>query len=65
MFVVFTRTWWTENPDWPNGLEPCQGEKNILRHMIHNESDAIRICQEWNATHDPGRYSKKAEYEQV
>ena len=31
MFEVFTRVWWKENKDWPDGLEP---EPNGNRHHL-------------------------------
>jgi len=29
------------------------------------ETEARQICQRWNATHDPGHLSDKAEYEKA
>ena len=64
MYNVFTRTWWKEaDPaEWPGGLEPEAGKKTYLARGIE-ENAAIMMCREWNQTHKPGRYSKKAEYE--
>jgi hypothetical protein len=62
MYEVFTRTWWTENQDWPNGLEPCVGESRTIARNIASETEAQEIAQQWNATHAAGRYSLKAEY---
>lgn len=64
MIRVFTRTWWKENKSgrWPNNLEPCMGRKYTIAR-VQTEAEAIRICKEYNATHAPGKYSKKAEYE--
>ena len=60
-YRVFTRTWWRENPAWPSGLEPCPGKKHTLaRHMTEEEARAF--CKTWNATHKPGRLSRKAEF---
>jgi len=64
MYNVFTRTWWTDNPEWPNGLEPCAGEKTYIARNL-TESQARQKCKEWNAKHKPGRYSLKAEFESV
>lgn len=64
-FRVFTRTWWRDNPQWPNGLEPCAGRKTVLRKSVESEADARAICQDYNRTHTPGRLSRKAEYERV
>jgi len=62
MYKVFTRTWWKENTSYPNGLEPCPGRKHTLQEGIDSEAEAREICQEYNATHKPGRLSRKAEY---
>lgn len=64
MYRVFTRTWWRNNPAWPQGLEPCAGRKHTLRRNVKTEAEARSICQAWNATHKPGRLSRKAEYEE-
>ena len=63
LYDVFTRTWWKENPEWPNGLEPRAGPK---MHIAKNLSlrEAVAMCSEWNATHKPGRLSRKAEFTQ-
>lgn len=63
-YHVFTRTWWAENPAWPNGLEPCPGERHyIARHVTY--ADARELCEEYNDTHEPGRLSLKAEFEEA
>ena len=61
-YVVFTRTWWRENPEWPNGLEPFAGSRKIISYTQTAE-DARQIAQEWNAKHNPGRLSRKAEFD--
>jgi len=61
MFTIFTRTWWKENSDWPNGLEPHAGKRRKIA-TVFSEREAQRICREWNATHKPGRLSRKAEF---
>ena len=65
-YYVFVRDWWKENPSWPNGLEPDSGaEKTILRGGRGlTEEEAREMAQEWNKTHDPGRYSRKAEFDE-
>lgn len=63
-YAVFTRSWWKENPAWPNGLEPEAGERTYLETGIEREVDARAMCKEWNAAHEPGRLSVKAEYEE-
>jgi hypothetical protein len=62
-FTVFHRTWWRENPEWPDGLEPHAGKRTIIARNIETESEAREICRKWNATHKPGRLSRKAEFE--
>lgn len=64
MYHVFHRTWWVENPSWPNGLEPGAGEKHTIGY-VDTEKGAREVCQEWNDEHDPGRLSDKAEYEEA
>ena len=61
MYRVFTRTWWKDNKSWPDGLEPCAGRKYTL-DRVNTEEEALEICEEYNSTHKPGRYSRKAEY---
>lgn len=60
-YTIFTRTWWRNNPACPNGLEPNAGRKTTIAHA-ETEEEARAICQRWNAAHDPGRLSRKAEY---
>lgn len=61
-FRVFTRTWWRNNPEWPNGLEPHAGRKYTLG-LCNTEAEARDMCAEYAKTHKPGRLSRKAEYE--
>ena len=61
-FRVFTRTWWQENPAYPNGLEPGAGRKKTIGYAA-TERDARYQCAVWNAANKPGRLSRKAEYE--
>ena len=63
-YRVFARTWWKENPGWPNGLEPCAGRKYTLRRKVGTEAEARQLCEEYNRSHRPGRLSRKAEYEE-
>lgn len=63
-YNVFHRTWWTPNPEYPQGLEPCVGKRHyIAKHVT--EEDARELCKEWNASHDPGPLSDKAEFEEA
>lgn len=63
-YRTFTRTWWRENPAWPNGLEPCAGRKHYDADF-ETEDQARAACRAYNATHEPGRLSLKMEYEEV
>lgn len=63
MYRVFTRTWWVENPAWPNGREPGAGRKHTLAR-VETEAEARAVAKQYNDTHDPGFLSRKAEYEQ-
>jgi hypothetical protein len=75
-YDVFHRTWWKKcrhNPSnlraprswgWPNGLEPGFGKKHYIAHHVTRE-DALELCEEYNSTHEPGRLSDKAEFEEV
>lgn len=61
-YTVFTRTWWRNNPSWPNGLEPCPGRRHThMRNLSYEQ--AYEYCRQWNAAHKPGRLSRKAEFE--
>jgi len=64
-YRVFVRNWWRDNKNWPNGLEPHAGRKKIIRKRVETAEEARRICREYNSTHDPGRYSRKAEFESI
>jgi len=62
MYRTFIRTWWRENKDWPNGLEPHAGRKSY-RSSFSTEEEARAACEHYNSTHKPGRLSRKMEYE--
>ena len=59
-YRVFTRTWWKENPDYPNGLEPHVGRKYTIG-FANTYAEAVEMCKQWNDCHNPGRLSRKAE----
>jgi len=65
MYNVFTRTWWRNNPEWPNGLEPCIGPKTYIAKKVATEEQAQQLCRDYNEHNEAGRYSRKAEYEGV
>lgn len=65
MYSVFVRNWWRENPDWPNGREPCAGPKRYLARDIKTIEEARALAQEYNRKHKPGKLSRKAEFEET
>lgn len=66
MFNVFVRNWWKENPSWPNGLEPePRAKKTYLFRGLETEEEARIHAKAYNATHKPGRLSRKAEFEET
>jgi len=69
MYRVFHRTWWRENPRWPNGLEPCAGRKTTAA-TVETEEEARALCREANSspnnfTAKQRRLGRKYEYEEV
>lgn len=64
MWRTFVRTWWIANPAWPGGLEPGAGPRRSVRYH-DTEEEARHRCAEYNRTHNPGRLSRKMEYEPV
>lgn len=63
-YKVFTRTWWKENIDWTNGLEPHAGRKTTLG-IYNTDIEAHKRCQDYNDNNNPGRLSRKAEFERM
>lgn len=65
MYRVFVRNWWRENAAWPNGLEPYSGGTQYhLATNVETVEEAREIAQDYNKTHEPGRLSRKAEFEE-
>jgi len=62
MFKCFTRNWYRANPSWPDGREPDATGRKYTVALVDTEEEAIAICQDWNATHKPGKLSKKCEF---
>lgn len=67
-YQVFTRTWWreaqgNERGRWPNNLVPCPGRKYTIAKRVGRE-EALQLCERYNSTHNPGRLSRKAEFEE-
>ena len=65
MYRVFTRNWWRPNSGWPNGLEPDpNAARTYIAHGV-DEHTAREVCRAWNATHEAGKLSNKAEFEEA
>jgi len=69
-FRVFVRNWWRPaepgEAGWPDGRVPYPGApKRVIRKRVETEEEARAICQEYNRTHAPGKWSRKAEYEEL
>ncbi len=63
-FKIFVRNWWKENPNWPGEIEPDPNAKKDYIDETDSEIQARKICNEWNFKHNPGKLSRKAEYEE-
>jgi len=61
-YTVFHRTWWRRNPSKPNGLEPGAGPKHIIQRHVKGAEAARDMCRVWNANHQAGKLSDKAEF---
>lgn len=60
-YRVFTRTWWRMEG---GRRVPGIGKSSYRGHPDSLTYDEARdYCQKWNASHPPGRLSRKAEFE--
>lgn len=70
-YRVFVRNWYKEATgpyarSWPNGREPDpRARKTTLHKRIDTEDEARELARAYNATHKPGRLSRKAEIEEL
>lgn len=62
-YQIFKRTWWKENPAWPNGLEPCAGERTDIE-IVDTVGEAISFCKAHNAEVSD-RLGMKYEFERI
>ena len=64
MYEVRVRDWWKPNPNWPSGKEPyaCPWDQAYLLGKYRTENEAREAAQEYNSTHKPGKWSRKAEF---
>ena len=61
-YDVFHRTWWQPGPN--GGRVPGAGTRHYIQRHV-TEDDARELCREYNATHEPGFLSDKAEFEEA
>jgi hypothetical protein len=61
-YCAFVRSWWSS--DGRGGLIPCAGRKTYIKKYI-TRSEAKSICEVWNNNHNPGKYSRKAEFDSI
>lgn len=66
-FEIRVRNWWKPNPDWPDGLEPDSTpfKRGHKVGTASTEEEARAFCNDWNASHNPGRLSRKAEFSEI
>ena len=65
-YRVFHRRGWKDgDPEvWEDGLEPQMGFKFVIG-IAHDTQQAQRMCENWGRKNPPGRYSDKAEFEEM
>ncbi len=61
-YRVFHRTWWQRDDSAPDGRTPGAGRKHTIKRHVCTEREARDICRVWNACHDEGNLSDRAEY---
>lgn len=67
-YRVFVRNWWrradtSERGHWTGDLVPDPGARKTTIARRCTEAEARQRCSAYAATHNPGRLSRKAEYE--
>jgi len=64
-YHVFHRVRWKKatTPGWPGDREPYPAASKHTIGYASDEESARRMCREWNNANDPGKYSRRAEYE--
>jgi hypothetical protein len=62
MYTVFTRTWYKKDPKNPKNNIPNPGARRTKIDTARTEAEAREKCEKWNNAHNPGRFSRKAEY---
>lgn len=62
-YNVFVRNFWKRNRNRAGGREPSLGKRSYIARHITTEEEARSIARTYNATHEPGFLSRKAEIE--
>ena len=63
MYELVVRNHWKDHPTLPARLQPdLVGDPFIVKQDIETEAEAVAACQKYNASHAPGRLTRKAEY---
>jgi hypothetical protein len=60
-YKVFVRNWW--HRDAGGRLVPDPGARKHTLATRLSEAEALAMCAEYRARHEPGPLSRKAEYE--
>jgi hypothetical protein len=61
-YRVFVRDWWRRTEAGMRTPYPGAPKRTLARRMTYEE--AQKMCQEYNATHEAGWRSRKAEFEE-
>ena len=56
-YRVFHRTWYDAKGN------PQAGRKTTISARVETAEEARSICRVWNANHEPGARSRRAEFE--
>lgn len=61
-YRVFIRNWWRKDGNGQRVPDPSARKTHYA--YASTEDEARAIAQEYNRTHEPGLYSRKAEFEE-
>lgn len=62
MYKVFVRNWWKDHPTKKGELIPNSGGRKTTLRTCSTLKEAQQFCKEYNESHNPGKYSRKAEF---
>lgn len=66
-YRVFVRDFWKPGPTLPDGTVQLEAFPEARKYTIAvrcTAKEATEIVAEYNSSHDPGLYSRKAEFEE-